>query len=122
MDLKTITATLALLGGTTVACGGDTAKKTETKTETKVETKTEVKTDAAKTTADAKTPATPDAKEVVPAAGDAKAAAGEHKCGEGKCGEGKCGADKKDGAAVPVDAAKTGDAPADAKAADPKKT
>ena len=29
---------------------------------------------------------------------------------------------KTGGAAVPVDAAKTGDAPADAKAADPKKT
>jgi hypothetical protein len=120
MDLKTITATLALLSGTTLACGGDAAKKTETKTETKVETKTTVE---AKTPATPATPtANPDAKEVVPAAGDAKAAGGEMKCGEGKCGEGKCGGDKKDGAAVPVDAAKTGDAPADAKTVTPKKT
>ena len=99
MDLKTITATLALLGGASLGCGGDAAKKTETKTVT------ETKTDAAKTTA---TAPTPDAKEVVPAAGDAKAAAGEMKCGEGKCGEGKCGGDAKgDGKAIPVDATKT---------------
>jgi len=117
MDLKTITATLALLGGASLGCGGDAAKKTETKTETK--TVTETKTDAAKTTA---TAPTPDAKEVVPAAGDAKA--GEKSCGEGKCGEGSCGAAKKagDGKEVPVDAAKAGDAAKVEAKADAKKT
>lgn len=120
MDLKTITATLALLGGTSLGCGGDAAKKTEVKTE-KVETKTTVETkgDATKTTAEVKTP---DAKEVVPAAGDAKA--GEKSCGEGKCGEGSCGGAKKtgDGKEVPVDAAKTGDAAKVEAKADAKKT
>ena len=119
MDLKTITATLALLGGASAGCGGDT-KKTETKTEVKTETKTTVETkgDAAKTTAEVKAP---DAKEVVPAAGDAKA--GEKSCGEGKCGEGSCGGKKADdGKAVPVDAAKTGDAAKVEAKPDAKKT
>jgi outer membrane murein-binding lipoprotein Lpp len=103
MDLKTITATLALLGSTTMAgCDGD-AKKEAVKTETKTEVK-EVKTEVKEVKA-------PDAKEVSPAKTEAK---GEMKCGEGKCGEGACGGKKTegDGKAVPVDAAKTGDAAA----------
>ncbi len=96
MDLKTITATLALLGSTTTAgCGGEktiTTTKTEVKTETKVEAK-EV------------TPAKVEVKEVTPAKTEAK---GEMKCAEGKCGEGACGGKKNDGEvpAIPVDAAK----------------
>jgi hypothetical protein len=107
MDLKTITATLALLG--VAACGGETkdAKKDE-------KPATPAASDAKPT--DAK-PA--DAKPVDAKSADAKpAGAGEMKCGEGKCGEGKCGGDahggeKTDGKTVPVDAK-----PADAKAAD----
>jgi len=102
MDLKTITATLALLGSTTMTgCGGGgETKKEVVKTETKTEVKPEVKEVKAA-----------DAKEVTPAKTEAK---GEMKCGEGKCGEGACGGKKTDepGAAVPVDAAKTGDAAA----------
>ena len=99
MDLKTITATLALLGSTTMAgCGGET-KKEVVKTETKTEVK-EVKT--------------ADAKEVTPAKTEVKTEVkGEMKCAEGKCGgEGACGGKKTEepGAAIPVDAAKTGDA------------
>jgi hypothetical protein len=103
MDLKTITATLALLGSTTMAgCGGET-KKEVVKTETKTEVKTEVK--------EVKTA---DAKEVAPAKTEVKTEVkGEMKCAEGKCGgEGACGGKKTEepGAAIPVDAAKTGDA------------
>lgn len=83
MDLKTIMATLAVLGaGTSLGgCGGD-AKKS----------------DAADTKTDAKT----DAKEVPHAKGgegeDAKAnAEGEMSCAPGQCGEGMCGAEKKTG-------------------------
>lgn len=107
MDLKTITATLALLGSTTMAGCGE-AKKTVT-TETKTEV-TVTKPEAKEVKAEVK--------EVTPAKTEAK---GEMKCGEGKCGEGACGGKKNDGEvdgkAIPVDAAKTGDAaakPADA--------
>lgn len=98
MDLKTITATLTLLGSTTMSGCGEAKKdaKSEAKTEVK-EVKTEVK--------EVKT----EAKEVTPAKTEAK---GEMKCAEGKCGEGACGGKKTDGdgKAIPVDAAKAGDA------------
>jgi hypothetical protein len=102
MDLKTITATLTLLGSTTMSGCGEAKKdaKTEAKTEVKTEVK-EVKTEVK----EVKT----EAKEVTPAKTEAK---GEMKCAEGKCGEGACGGKKTDGdgKAIPVDAAKAGDA------------
>ncbi|MBA3546535.1 MAG: hypothetical protein H0T76_08640 [Nannocystis sp.] len=101
MDLKTITATLALLGGTTTAgCGGETKTTTTTKTEVKTETKVEAK--------EVKPEVKPEVKEVTPATTETPAK-GEMKCGEGKCGEGACGGKKNDGevpAGIPVDAAK----------------
>ncbi len=81
MDIKTISATLALLGSSILLPACDDAKKDAAEVK-----KDEKKADVKAPEADAKTPAAPtDAK--APAAADAK--------GEMSCGEGKCGADKK---------------------------
>jgi hypothetical protein len=120
MDLKTITATLALLGLGAGACGGEAKKDAKEAAPAKA---------ADPTPADAK-PA--DAKPVDAKPVDAKPAdakPGEMKCGEGKCGEGSCGGAKHgdgkaaDGKAIPVDGAPAGGAaPADAKTDDGKKS
>ncbi|HEY8379720.1 MAG TPA: hypothetical protein VIK91_24685 [Nannocystis sp.] len=104
MDLKTITATLALLG--LGACGGEAKKDAKPADAKPADAKP----------ADAK-PA--DAKPVDTKPADDKA--GEMACGEGKCGAGKCGATKPDDKAVPVDSA-AGAGTAEAKPEDGKKT
>ena len=140
MDLKTITATLALLGGLS-ACGGE-AKDAKKDAKEVTPAKTDAKPEAAKPAdakpADAKTDAKPaDAKAGEMACGEGKcgagscgakkpadAKAGEMACGEGKCGAGSCGAHKDkpaDGKAIPVDAKPT-DAKAAAKPEDGKKS
>lgn len=115
MDLKTITATLALLGLS--ACGGEAKKDAP-------------KTDDAKP-ADVKADAKPaDAKPVEPKkdAVEVKAEGGktgEMACAPGKCGAGSCGGKKDapaDGKAIPVDSAKPADGAAAAKPEDGKKT
>lgn len=113
MDIKTITATIALLGsGTLVAAGCDDAKKPAAEVDGAKKSKDGAKKDAAKAKDAKKTNADVAKKD---AKKDAK---GEMACGEGKCGAGgSCGAKMKGGdkgKAVAAD----GKAPAgDAKAA-----
>jgi hypothetical protein len=83
MDIKTISATLALLGSGLTLPACDDAKKDATEVDKK---------------ADAKDGDKAKDGEAVKADGNAKAAdkskAGEMACGEGGCGEGNCGGKK----------------------------
>ncbi len=106
MDIKTITATLALLGSGIPLTACDSAEK-PAKEADKAE-KGDAKKEDAKDDVKAKT-------------GDKAEAKGEMACGEGKCGgAGGCGAhkdDKKDDKAF-ADGEKKADAPAEAPKAD----
>jgi uncharacterized low-complexity protein len=113
MDIKTISATLALLGSSALLPACDSKKDAaEVKKDEKADAKTDVKAADAKADGDAKAA---DAKGEMACgegkcggdkAGDAKAADAK---GEMACGEGKCGGDKAAAAK-----AGEGDAPADA--------
>ena len=123
MDLKTITATLALLGLGAGACGGE-AKKDAKEAAPADAKPADVKPADAKPVDAKPADAKPvDAKPVDAKPADAKA--GERKCGEGSCGGATHGDGKAaDGKAIPVDGAPAagGTAPADAKTDDGKKT
>ena len=95
MDIKTITATLALLGSGIPLTACDSGDK-PAKEADKAEKKDDAKKDGAK--ADAKKD-------------DAKAEAkGEMACGEGKCGAGGCGGKKDDKALADGDEKDGGEA------------